>query len=209
MKSAALLSSAYLPPVQWFAKLVAYGQAYVEQYDNYHKQTYRNRCIIATQAGTQALTIPVTLPQTKTQMRDVLISDHGNWQHLHWQSLVSAYENSPFFEYYADDFLPFYEKKYRFLLDFNQEITRMLCSLLDIDCEIRLTESYGDAAALEADDFREAITPKHAPGDDSFRAVEYWQVFAQRNGFKANVSVADLLFNEGPAGVVTLARCNV
>ena len=103
MKQSVLLSSAYLPPVQWFTKLMVYENVFVEQCDHYIKQTYRNRCVIATQAGVQALTIPVTLPDNKCPMRDVKISEHGNWRHLHRLSLVSAYENSPFFEFYADD----------------------------------------------------------------------------------------------------------
>lgn len=204
MKPAALLSSAYLPPVEWMSKLVAYPTVYIEQYDHYCKQTYRNRCLIATQAGTQALTIPVSLPGAKTYMRDVRISDHGNWRHLHWQSLVSAYENSPFFEFYADDFRPFFEKKYDFLQDFNLELTQTVCNLLGIGFAPVLTAGYADAAALGADDFRSVINPKHPGEDPGFAAAEYYQVFAQRNGFKPNLSVADLLFNEGPEGIITL-----
>ena len=140
MKQSVLLSSAYLPPVQWFTKLMVYENVFVEQCDHYIKQTYRNRCVIATQAGVQALTIPVTLPGNKCPMRDVKISEHGNWRHLHRLSLVSAYENSPFFEFYADDLLPFYEKSYEFLIDFNQELTAKICELLDIDYNAVLTK---------------------------------------------------------------------
>ncbi len=207
MKNSVLLSSAYMPPVQWFTKLVAYSKVYVEQFDHYCKQTYRNRCIIATQAGTQALTVPVTLPETKTFMRDVLISDHGDWRHLHWQSLVSAYENSPFFEFYADDFRPFFEKDYKYLFDFNQELTAMLCRLIDVEYSPVLTAEYADSALLEADDFRDAINPKHPAADPCFVPQKYYQVFAQRNGFKPNLSVVDLLFNEGPEGIITLKKC--
>lgn len=206
MKPAVLLSSAYLPPVEWFTKLVAYPKVYIEQYDHYCKQTYRNRCLIATQAGTQALTIPVALPSAKTYMRDVRISEHGNWRHLHWQSLVSAYENSPFFEFYADNFRPFFEKRYDFLHDFNLELVQTLCRLLNIPFAPTLTSEYADAAALDADDFRSAINPKHPGEDPDFVAAEYYQVFALRNGFKPNLSVADLLFNEGPEGIITLYK---
>ncbi len=207
MKKSALLSSAYMPPVQWFTKLVAYSKVYVEQYDHYCKQTYRNRCIIATQAGTQVLTVPVTLPESKTFMRDVLISNHGDWRHLHWQSLVSAYENSPFFEFYADDFRPFFEKDYKYLFDFNQELTAMICRLIDLEYSPVITAEYANAAQLCADDFRDAINPKHPAEDSNFVAQEYYQVFARRNGFKPNLSIVDLLFNEGPEGIITLNKC--
>ena len=199
MKQSVLLSSAYLPPVQWFTKLMVYENVFVEQCDHYIKQTYRNRCVIATQAGVQALTIPVTLLGNKCPMRDV--------NHLHRLSLVSAYENSPFFEFYADDLLPFYEKSYEFLIDFNQELTAKVCELLDIDYNAVLTKEYANADALDADDYRDAINPKHPTDDPFFTPKEYYQVFAQRNGFKSNLSIADLLFNEGPEGIITLQNC--
>ena len=111
----ALLSSTYFGPVQWYQKLYRYGKLYVEAYDSFTKQTYRNRCVIATTSGTQALTVPVERPVTtvcsdetatfgKCLMKDVRISDHGNWRHLHWNALASAYGESPFFEFYADEF---------------------------------------------------------------------------------------------------------
>lgn len=114
----ALLSSTYFGPVQWYQKLNRYDECVIEQYDNFQKQTYRNRCIIATTNGPQALTVPVERPDgarlDKTLMRDVRISDHGSWRHLHWNALASAYGESPFFEYYQDDLRPFFEKKWSF-----------------------------------------------------------------------------------------------
>ena len=109
-----ILSSTYFGPVQWYQKLVHADTVYLEQHDHFIKQTYRNRCIIATTQGLQALTVPVESPQglriDKTEMKDVRISDHGSWRHLHWQALQSAYGESPFFEFYADDLHPFFEK---------------------------------------------------------------------------------------------------
>ena len=99
------LSSAYLAPVEYYTKLLAYGQVYI-------KQTYRNRCTIAAPDGALALSIPTVKPDTlKCPMRDIRISDHGNWRHLHWNAIESAYNHTPFFEYYKDDFRPFYEKR--------------------------------------------------------------------------------------------------
>ena len=115
----AYLSSAYLAPVEYYTKLLAYDKVFVEQHDHYIKQTYRNRCTIAGPSGELALSIPTVKPDTlKCPMKDIRISDHGNWRHLHWNTIESAYNSTPFFEYYKDDFRPFYEKKYEFLIDF-------------------------------------------------------------------------------------------
>lgn len=208
MNDKLLLSSAYLAPVQYYAKLMQYGGALVEQHDHYMKQTYRNRCVIATQAGVQALTVPVELSdKPKTDMRDVRISAHGAWQHLHWQSLVSAYENSPFFEYYADDFRPFYERRFEFLIDFNDRLCETVCDLLGLEVSISHTTEYAEASQLGADDFRDAIHPKRSyDSDTSFVPQPYYQVFAARNGFRPNLSIVDLLFNEGPAALIVLKK---
>ena len=124
------LSSAYLAPIEYYTKLLAYDKVFIEQHDHYMKQTYRNRCTIAAPDGELALSIPTVKPDSlKCPMRDIRISDHGNWQHLHWNALESAYNHTPFFEYYKDDFHPFYEKKYEFLVDFNEELCHLICSL--------------------------------------------------------------------------------
>ena len=107
-----LLSSTYFGPVQWYQKLNRYDVCYLESHDNYVKQTYRNRCNIAMTNGVQVLSIPVEkYDSLKCPMRDIRISDHANWRHLHWNALQSAYGESPFFEYYADDLHPFFTKK--------------------------------------------------------------------------------------------------
>ena len=97
----ALLSTTYFGPVQWYQKLHRYGEVRLECHDHFVKQTYRNRCLIASAQGVQALTVPVIHDGT-ADIRDVRISDHGNWRHLHWNALCSAYGDSPFFEFYAE-----------------------------------------------------------------------------------------------------------
>ena len=136
----AYLSSAYLAPVEYYTKLLAYDKIFIEQHDHYMKQTYRNRCTITGPDGELALSIPTVKPDTpKCPMKDIRISDHGNWRHLHWNAIESAYNNTPFFEYYKDDFRPFYEKKYEFLFDFNEELCRLVCELIDIHPVIERT----------------------------------------------------------------------
>ena len=203
--STALLSSAYFPPVQWMQKLHIYNKVYVERNDNFCKQTYRNRCVIATANGVQALTVPIErFEGAKCPMRDIRISDHGEWRHLHRNAIVSAYGESPFFDYYADDLHPFFERKWKYLFDFNMEIVDKLCELLDVRPNISLTDSYADAALLCADDLRDVIRPKHPAVDPLFAPRPYYQVYASRHGFQSNMSVLDLLCNEGPEGIFYL-----
>lgn len=202
-----ILSSTYFGPVQWYQKLAGSDTVYLEQHDHFIKQTYRNRCVIATTQGAQALTVPVESPQglriDKTELKDVRISDHGAWRHLHWQALQSAYGESPFFEFYADDLRPFFEKRWDFLFDFNLAITRKMCELLDIEPHIELTEAYMPCPE-DAIDYRDAIRPKHPLPDASFTPRPYYQVYQLKFGFLPNLSILDLLFNEGNEAVLYL-----
>lgn len=201
----AILSSAYFGPVQWFQKLNRAERCIIERNDNYTKQTYRNRCVIATTAGRQALTIPVeAYDGLKCPMRDIRISDHGGWRRLHWNALVSAYGESPFFDYYADDIRPFYERRWDYLFDFNMEATVAVCALLDVTPNIVVADSYADPVAEQADDYRDAIRPKHSAEDAAFTPQPYYQVYASKHGFLPNLSILDLLFNEGPDGIFLL-----
>lgn len=202
----ALLSSTYFGPIQWYQKLHRMP-CIIEQHDHFVKQTYRNRCVIATANGTQTLTVPIErYDGTKCPMRDIRISDHGNWRHLHWNALVSAYGETPFFEFYADDLRPFFEKHHTFLFDLNLDIMHTMCQLLDVRPQVTLSEQYivlpsEDDAVV---DFREAIRPKHPLPDADFNPTPYYQVRAQRHGFLPNLSILDLLFNEGPEGIFYL-----
>ena len=143
----ALLQTTYFGPVQWYQKLYRYDRCVIEQHDSYQKQTFRNRCIIATANGTQALTVPVEHPSPITHhlspiTKDLRISDHNQWRRVHWNALQSAYSESPFFDYYADDIRPFFEKKYEFLVDFNEAIRQKMCELIDIHPFVDYTTTY-------------------------------------------------------------------
>lgn len=198
----AYVPTAYLGPVQLYTKFLAYDAIRVEAEENYVKQTYRNRCVIAAANGPQALTVPIVKPDTlKCPTRDIRISDHGNWRHLHWNALVSAYHMSPFFEYYEEDFAPFYEKRYDFLMDFNEALCETVCRLIDIQPQIERTSVYESDVSH---DFREVISPKNRAEDPEFRPASYYQVFRDKWGFLPNLSIVDLLFNMGPESVLML-----
>ena len=195
-----MLSTTYLGPVQWYQKLHRAEYVQMEQWENFQKQTYRNRCLIATTQGIQALTVP-TERGGSLLIKDTRISDHGNWRHLHWNALQSAYGESPFFEYYQDDIRPFFEQRWDFLLDFNEAIRVKMSELIDIQPKVTLTSEYSPSSKI---DYREAIRPKHPLPDPDFEPKPYYQVYQQKHGFLPNLSILDLLFNMGPESIFYL-----
>ena len=205
MMRIALLSTTYFGPVQWYQKVNRYDAAIVDSDEAFLKQTYRNRCIIATANGPQALTVPVE-QGSKEGIDKVRISDHGNWRHIHWNALCSAYGESPFFDFYADDVRPFFEQRWEFLCDYNMAIAQKMCELLQIKTPVSSSSVGISDLSSQHDltDFRSLIRPKHAQPDDAFKPRPYWQVFAQKNGFLPNLSVLDLLFNMGNEAVLYL-----
>ena len=197
-----LLSTTYFGPIQWYQKLYRAEHVEIEQWESFQKQTYRNRCLIATANGVQALTVPVEHGDSPL-IKDIRLSDHGNWRHLHWNALQSAYGESPFFEYYQDDIRPFFERHWTFLLDFNEEIRQKMCELIDIQPNVSYTEGFiPEESPLTS--YRIAISPKHPQDDPDFLPKRYYQVYEQKHGFLPNLSILDLLFNMGPESIFLL-----
>lgn len=198
---AVLLSTAYLGPIQYYAKFFN-SIVLIEQHETYIKQTYRNRCKILTGNGVDSLTIPVVRPNgNSTRVKDVRLDNTKRWQKQHWRALSAAYNNTPFFEFYADDFYPFYEKEYTFLLDFNEGLNRVLLKALNIETDYSYTESY---MVSIVNDFRETIHPKKEFQDTEYKTEAYYQVFSDRFGFVSGLSIVDLLFNSGPESYLVL-----
>ena len=211
-----LLSTTYFGPIQWYQKLCCADEVWIERCENFQKQTYRNRCVIATTQGTQVLTVPVEAPSR--QVGATRISDHGNWRHLHWNALRSAYGDSPFFMYYEDDLRPFFtERCWDYLFDFNEAIREKICELLDIHPIVHYTESFISPSPSTSNlqpfsslhDFREAINPKHPAPDSDFTPRRYYQVYEAKHGFLPNLSILDLLFNMGPESIFWLTNNRV
>lgn len=196
-----LLSTAYFAPIRYFSKLSAYHAVLIEQHENFIKQTYRNRAVILAANGPVSLIVPVEKGrEQKIKIKDLRISYDEAWQRTHWRTIFSAYNSSPFFEYYADDIEPFFRKKFNFLFDLNQQINSTLLKILEIELEPKLTEDF-EQISENCLNFRERINPKtHRNTEDAnFTAEPYTQVFAEKFGFVPDLSILDLLFNEGPS----------
>lgn len=200
-----LLSTAYFAPIQFYARFLKYSQVYIEQFEHFNKQTYRNRCVILGGNGPITLVVPVIKGRgTKILIKDLKISYEMDWQRNQWRTIFSAYNSSPFFEYYKDDIQPFFKKKTKYLLDFNQSINETICELLEIENQTKLTGDF-EVVPENTLNFREIISPKNRMQPDvNFQLKEYTQVFSEKFGFTPNLSILDLLFNEGPNSYTVL-----
>lgn len=200
-QSSVLLEIQYLAPIQYYTKLLKYPTAYIEQYENYRKGSFRNRCQIATANGVLALSIPLKRGKNQqTSIKEVIIDNSSDWKLMHWRSFCTAYGKSPFFEYYQDDLLPIYEKKSKFLFDFCLEIQELLFSLLQLSPNCQLSTSFELDPSPNTLDFRNKLLPKNYKKnqDPFFSSKPYPQVFEDRLGFLPNLSILDLLFCTGP-----------
>lgn len=204
-----LLSTAYFAPVRYFSKLIAYPEVYIEQHENFVKQTYRNRTVILGANGPIPLIVPVEKGRDrKVTIKDLRIAYDEEWQRNHWRTIFSAYNSSPFFEYYADEIETFFRKKPVFLFDFNQQITETILELIEAEVTIKLTDDFEQIPENYLN-FREQISPKlHLINPDPhFEAQPYTQVFSEKFGFVPDLSILDLLFNEGPSAHALLEEC--
>ncbi|GAA4310981.1 WbqC family protein [Mucilaginibacter gynuensis] len=192
----AVLPLFYLPPVEYFTQFNTYKpHIFIEQEEHFPKQTYRNRANIYSPDGVLTLVVPVIKgSKNHTKIKDVRISYDFRWQRLHWMSLQTCYRRSAYFEYYEDDFVPFYEKKIDFLFDYNQQLFELLLKLLKIKTELNFTPTY-EAGYEGVIDLRSAFNAKKSYTEGH---KPYFQVFDERSGFIPNLSIVDLLFNQGP-----------
>jgi hypothetical protein len=196
-----LLSTAFFGPVSYFTYLSASDNCTLEQHEHFIKQTYRNRAVILGANGPVSLIVPVEKGRAqKVRIKDLRIAYDEEWQRNHWRTIFSAYNSSPFFEYYADEIEPFFRKKHTFLFDFNLKITQTILDILDISKSLQLTESFEQISA-ETLNLREKISPKahRNTADERLMLQPYTQVFSEKFGFIPDLSILDLLFNEGPS----------
>jgi len=198
MTGAVLLSTAYFPPAEYFFLIAHSSKALIEKWENYHKQTYRNRCRILGANGTLMLTVPVLRGSFhKTSLRDLKIDNSRRWRELHLRSLTSAYATAPFYEFYFDAISTVIRKPFTFLIDLNNEALSAMTDSIGITRETAFTEEYLPEGNSK-EDYRYLITPKQPTGVDGYKEMPYMQVFAEKFGFVPGLSIIDLLLNNGP-----------
>jgi hypothetical protein len=188
-----LIHPTYFPSISHYIAMIQADSVTFEMEDNFQKQTNRNRMYIYSPNGIQLLNVPVKHSIDKHQKyKDVRIENDFGWQKNHFKSLEAAYRTSPFFEYFEDDFRPLFEKKQQFLMDLNLDLFELVNSSLGIKIDAQKTSEYFHDGT-EYIDFRSLVNGKK----DGTQIEEYTQVFGDKHGFINNLSILDLLFNEG------------
>ena len=192
-QQAIILSTAYLPNLDYFICLLSGKTLWIEKHEHYIKQSYRNRCVIYSANGPLALSIPIMDQNRKEPIHQKRISYAEAWQNQHWRAITSAYKNSPYFEYFEDELRLFYETKTEFLFDYNLQLTQAILKMIRQSPALSFTESY-EKTYEDRLDMRERIDPKR---ESLFSYQSYYQVFSEKHGFIPNLSMIDLLFHEG------------
>ena len=226
---AKLLTTAYFPPVSYFAAMaqdmsglidrqggdgsseLSPSVVYIEACENYQKQSYRNRCRFYAADGVQALTFPVVHEggTHKLPISQIKVDYSTPWLVQHQRAIVSAYRTSAYFEYYQDELFAIMDSRPEKLIDLNTALMKFFIEKTGLRVDLRMTQEYSSEAVadgMECEDLREAIHPKRPNNILSDLALEkpYFQVFAPKYGFKSDLSIMDLLFNEGPDSILYL-----
>ena len=193
-----LISTAYLPPVEYFSLIQDADEVLVEREENYLKQTYRNRCYILSSDGAHPLSVPVYLGSIhKTPVNEIRIDYSKRWQQVHLRAMTASYNSSPYFEFYFENIEKVISKNHDFLLDMNMELTESVLEILKMKKTISFTTNFKSIGDM-ANDFRYKITPKE---ESHFAVKEYFQVFNKDEGFVPDLSIIDLVFNMGPDAI--------
>jgi hypothetical protein len=200
-----LFSTALFAPIQYFAHLTTEDQALIEINCHYARRTYRNRYVILGANGPITLSVPVEkIHRQKVPTHDVTIAYDTPWQDLHWKSIVSAYNSSPYFLYYRDDFEPLFQKPWKYLIDLNRAATEICLRCLDIDTTLDYTKQYYSPHEDDLD-LRDFVHPqKELSSDAGFQPAAYRQVLNTDGDFIPNLSILDLIFNKGPESILIL-----
>lgn len=188
-----LLPLFYLPPVEWFSKLINCDQQVIlEAHENFPKQTFRNRANIYGANGKLSLIIPVR-HTAKRLFKETEISYSENWQSLHYKSVKTAYQSSPYFEFYEDRLIKIFERKEKFLFDFNLHALQIIMDIMKVEKSFTFTETFQKEVVMA--DLRDHFSTKK---NAEYTYPEYYQVFSDKMGFLTNLSIIDLICNKGP-----------
>lgn len=193
MENTALFPVFYLPPISWFVHFCNHdGTVILDQHENFNKQTYRNRTCIFGANGKLSLMIPINHKSQK-QMNQILVSDAEKWRIQHWKSIKTAYQGSPYFEFYEDQFRKIFESEEKSLFRFNLFALEILLKILKSEIKIELSSEY--QPSFQGLDFRDQFSPKK---EEPEIYKEYYQTFSDKLGFIQNLSILDLICNLGP-----------
>lgn len=205
MPETVLVEPQYLPSLEFFCATLHASEILIEAEEHYTKQTYRNRCYIRGANKILPLSIPVVNGNSKVLTKEVKI-DHGQrWANEHWRSIQSAYGKAPYYEFFSDYFEREFQKRHKFLIDHNQNMLTICLKLLKLQKSVERTKTYHKTVESAILDLRGRISPK---GDYTkrqiYQPVEYIQVFGK--DFAANLSIIDLLMNEGPNALTIVTK---
>lgn len=198
-----VLPIAYFPPISWYSAISTEEMVLIEIFQHYRKQQYTNRMYIRSANRVLPLSIPVTRRGMRMPIREKKISYQEDWQKQHWQSLVSAYRNSPYFLYYEDELQKLFQTKPIFLFDMLEASLTFVQDKLQLPIDLNYTQEYFAQEEYGENDFRNTFDPARKELPSWFVSTTYMQVF---EGFEPNLSILDVLFNLGPAGKRILAE---
>ena len=197
-----IFPTAYLPSIEYVSLFLKTDNVSIELYETYQKQSCRTRCNVMTANGIQTLTIPVIKTNgNHTLTKDIEISYKEAWQQIHLRCLESAYRKSAYFDYYFPYFEKIYKQKFNTLIELNDYCLKTILKLLKVKKEYSYTEDF--EKIVDDKDFRISLSKNNY---NNFEMKPYYQVFADRHGFVSNLSIVDLLFNEGSNSVYNLNR---
>lgn len=195
-----LLVTSYWPNLHYFFYVLNASIINIEQFDNYSKQSYRNRTQILSANGILNLSIPIKKNKSEKVINSIEISYKEDWQKNHWRAITSAYKNSPYFDFFEEDLKVFYSNKYNLLIDYNTDQLKFIIKVLKQKKNIQLTKQY-ERNPDSVIDLRTIIHPKHSYSSDKLLANKldqsYYQTFENKISFTPNLSILDLLFNKG------------
>lgn len=202
-----VFSTALFPPIHYMSEVYSAKDIFIEANCNYSRKTFRNRYLIMGANGVLKMSVPVVNTSgEKTKTKDIKVSYDTPWNEQHWKSIVSAYNTSPYFQYYDKEIELIFKKKWKYLLDMNMQSLQTIIECIGLKISISLTEKY-TPSDVYLKDFRDIIHPKKEyNADNNFKPEPYHQVFEQKYGFIPNLSILDLLFNKGPESLIVLKK---
>lgn len=201
----AVIFSSYFPCNSYISKFLIYDKVVIDIFENYIKQTYRNRCKIITANGVNSLTVPVKKNKNLI-IKEIEIDYSEQWQKNHYRSILSAYKNSAFYDFYMPEIISIFSKRYKYLIDLNSNILEIVFKILKYKSDFTYSDTYVENKNIK--DYRDFLHPKAHKNkfENEYKQEKYIQVFSDRHGFVADLSILDLIFNLGPLSLSVIKQ---